>query len=302
VPLFLHKRKKELMRFAIFGNPSLSKLAGNEQNLFRLLDSFNDKIYVDDSYLQFLTKNTGWALPYTDIIKDNNFSADVVISIGGDGTFLRTATRVGSKGIPMIGVNTGRLGFLADITPDRMESVVRLIHDGNYALQKKNLLEICMEGLPEGFSPYALNDISILKHDISSMISIHTTVDDIPLITYQADGLVISTPTGSTAYSLSIGGPVITPGTNVIELTPVAPHSLTMRPIVLPNDQVISLSICSRSRSFLVSIDGHSFSCPDSTKIEIRRAPFQISVMKPDGQDFFSTLREKMMWGVDNRQ
>lgn len=290
------------MRFAIFGNPSLSKLAGNEQNLFRVLDSLKDKIFVDDTYLQFLKKNTNWSIPYTEVIKDNNFSADVVISIGGDGTFLRTASRVGSKGIPMIGINTGRLGFLADITADRMESVVRLIHDGKFTLQKKNLLEICMEDFPEGYSPYALNDISILKHDISSMISIQTAVDDIPLVTYQADGLVISTPTGSTAYSLSIGGPVITPGTNVIELTPVAPHSLTMRPIVLSHDQVISLSICSRSNSFLVSIDGHSFSCPDSRKIRIRRAPFQISLMKPDGQDFFSTLREKMMWGVDNRQ
>lgn len=290
------------MRFAIFGNPSLSKLTGNEQNLFRLLDSLKDEISVDDTYLQFLNKNTDWAIPYTDVIKDNDFSADVVISIGGDGTFLRTASRVGDKGIPMIGINTGRLGFLADVTSDRMESVVRLIHDGNYTLQKKNLLEICMEGLPKGYSPYALNDIAILKHDISSMISIRTEVDGIPLVTYQADGLVISTPTGSTAYSLSIGGPVITPGTNVFELTPVAPHSLTMRPIVLSHDQVISLSIMSRSNSFLVSIDGHSFSCPDNTKIEIRRAPFQISVMKPDGQDFFSTLREKMIWGVDNRQ
>ncbi len=290
------------MRFAIFGNPSISKLTGNEQNLFRLLDSLNDKIYVDQAYLQFLKQDMGLTIPYTDIIKDNSFSADVVISIGGDGTFLRTATRVGSKGIPMIGINTGRLGFLADITSDRMESVVRLIHEGHYTLEKKNLLEICMEGLPEECSPYALNDISILKHDISSMISIHTAVDNIPLVTYQADGLVISTPTGSTAYSLSIGGPVLTPGTNVIELTPVAPHSLTMRPIVLSHDQIISLSISSRSHSFLVSVDGHSFSCPDSTKIEIRRAPFQLSVMKPDGQDFFSTLRAKMMWGVDNRQ
>ena len=134
------------------------------------------------------------------------------------------------------------------------------------------------------------------------MIQIETSVGGTHMITYQADGLVVATPTGSTAYSLSVGGPIIAPGTNVICLTPVAPHSLTMRPLVLPADETIRLNVESRSHSFLVSIDGNSFSCPEHTAIEISRAPYKISVIKPAKGDFFATLREKMLWGTDSRK
>ena len=202
----------------------------------------------------------------------------------------------------MVGINTGRLGFLADITTDRITDAITRIHNGDYTLEERNLLQINMEGLPEGHTPYALNDIAILKHDISSMIQVATSVGGTPMITYQADGLVVATPTGSTAYSLSVGGPIIAPGTNVICLTPVAPHSLTMRPLVLPAAETIHLDVTSRSHSFLVSIDGNSFSCPEHTAIEISRAPFKISVIKPAKGDFFATLREKMLWGTDSRK
>ncbi len=290
------------MKFAIFGNPSSDKTCGHEQQLFNLLHSLGDTIAVESRYKDFLTGVMGMDIPYDTLITDDDFQADAVISIGGDGTFLRTATRVGNKAIPMVGINTGRLGFLADITCDRVEEAIRLIHTGQYSLERRNLLEVNMAGIPQGHTPYALNDIAILKHDISSMISISTKVGGTPMINYLADGLVISTPTGSTAYSLSVGGPIIAPGTNVICLTPVAPHSLTMRPLVLPSDQTIRLDVESRSHSFLVSIDGNSFSCPEHTIIEISRAPFQINVIKPRGGDFFSTLREKMLWGTDSRK
>ena len=290
------------MKFAIFGNPSSDKTCGHEQQLFNLLHSLGDTIAVESRYQDFLTGVMGMDIPYDTLITDDDFQADAVISIGGDGTFLRTATRVGNKAIPMVGINTGRLGFLADITCDRVEEAIRLIHTGQYSLERRNLLEVNMAGIPQGHTPYALNDIAILKHDISSMISISTKVGGTPMINYLADGLVISTPTGSTAYSLSVGGPIIAPGTNVICLTPVAPHSLTMRPLVLPSDQTIRLDVESRSHSFLVSIDGNSFSCPEHTIIEISRAPFQINVIKPRGGDFFSTLREKMLWGTDSRK
>jgi NAD+ kinase len=290
------------MRFAIFGNPSADKFCGHEQQFFNLLRSLGDEISIDSRYHEFLTRKMGLDIPYDSLFEGTDFTADAVISIGGDGTFLRTATRVGSKGIPMVGINTGRLGFLADITCSRMEDAIRLILDGKYTLEKRNLLQISMDGLPLGHTPYALNDIAILKHDISSMIQVATSVGGTPMITYQADGLVVATPTGSTAYSLSVGGPIIAPGTNVICLTPVAPHSLTMRPLVLSADQTIRLDVASRSHSFLVSIDGNSFSCPEHTAIEISRAPFQISVIKPDGGDFFNTLREKMLWGTDSRK
>lgn len=290
------------MKFAIFGNPSSAKICGHERQFFDLIRSLGDEIAVDSRYLQFLTTTLGLDIPYDSVIENDDFTADAVISVGGDGTFLRTATRVGSKGIPMVGINTGRLGFLADITSDRITDAVTRIHNGDFTLEERNLLQINMKGLPEGHTPYALNDIAILKHDISSMIQIATSVGGTPMITYQADGLVVATPTGSTAYSLSVGGPIIAPGTNVICLTPVAPHSLTMRPLVLPADETIHLDITSRSHSFLVSIDGNSFSCPEHTAIEISRAPFRISVIKPAKGDFFATLRQKMLWGTDSRK
>ena len=290
------------MKIAIFGNPSADKTCGHEQQLFNLLRSFGDEISVESRYLRFLTSDMGWDIPHDSVIPSDDFQADAVISIGGDGTFLRTATRVGSKGIPMVGINTGRLGFLADITSDRITDAITRIHNGDYTLEERNLLQISMEGLPAGHTPYALNDIAILKHDISSMIRIATSVGGTPMITYQADGLVVATPTGSTAYSLSVGGPIIAPGTDVICLTPVAPHSLTMRPLVLPAGETIRLDVTSRSHSFLVSIDGNSFSCPEHTVIEISRAPFRISVIKPAKGDFFATLREKMLWGTDSRK
>lgn len=290
------------MRFAIFGNPSTAKTCGHELQFFNLLRSLGDQIAVDSRYYEFLTHTMGLDIPYDTIFEGNDFTADAVISIGGDGTFLRTATRVGNKGIPMVGINTGRLGFLADITTDRISDAITRIHNGDYTLEERNLLQLSMEGLPEGHTPYALNDIAILKHDISSMIRISTSVGGTPMITYQADGLVVATPTGSTAYSLSVGGPIIAPGTNVICLTPVAPHSLTMRPLVLPAGETIHLDVTSRSHSFLVSIDGNSFSCPEHTAIEISRAPFKISVIKPAKGDFFATLRAKMLWGTDSRK
>ena len=290
------------MKIAIFGNPSADKTCGHEQQLFGLLHSLGDEIAVESRYYRFLTTEMGWEIPHERVIEGDDFQADAVISIGGDGTFLRTATRVGSKGIPMVGVNTGRLGFLADITTDRITDAITRIHNGDYTLEERNLLQISMDGLPQGHTPYALNDIAILKHDISSMIQVATSVGGTPMITYQADGLVVATPTGSTAYSLSVGGPIIAPGTNVICLTPVAPHSLTMRPLVLPAGETIHLDVSSRSHSFLVSIDGNSFSCPEHTAIEISRAPFRISVIKPAKGDFFATLRAKMFWGNDSRK
>ncbi|MBO4499375.1 MAG: NAD kinase [Bacteroidaceae bacterium] len=290
------------MHFAIFGNPSPGRHNGNEHRFFDLLHSYGDNIAVEKEYLTFLQDEMKWNLPFAQSIESEDFQADVVISIGGDGTFLRTAAHVGSKEIPMVGINTGHLGFLADITEDKAGNAIRMIHNGQYTLEKRSLLEISTDRIPKGVRPFALNDIAVLKHDVSSMISIHALVDGQPLTTYMADGLVVATPTGSTAYSLSVGGPVIAPGTDVMELTPVAPHSLTMRPLILQNSRIITLNIESRSHNFLLSIDGRSFSCPDGTEIKIRRAPFHINVIKPEGSEFFSTLREKMMWGADSRR
>lgn len=290
------------MRFAIFGNSVHAQQSAIIYELVDQLKSYGDLLLAEQTYMLLLKEQYGRDLPCDEIIRDDNFQADAVLSIGGDGTFLRTAARVGSKEIPIIGINTGRLGFLADITTERAGQAIALIHNGKYSLEKRSLIELEMNGIPENVPHYALNDIAVLKHDISSMINIETSIDGNYLTTYMADGLVIATPTGSTAYSLSVGGPVIAPGTDVIELIPVAPHSLTMRPLIVQNSRKIAINVESRSHNFLVSVDGHSFSCAEGTAIGIRRAPFHISVIKPEGSDFFSTLREKMMWGTDIRK
>ena len=221
--------------------------------------------------------------------------------MGGDGTFLEAARRVGKKEIPILGVNMGRLGFLADVSPNDIEDVVEHLYKGEYAIEARSVIEVT---LPDGnlnVYPYALNEVAVLKHDNSSMISIDVRINGEHLTTYQADGLIISTPTGSTGYALSVGGPIIVPQAGIFSITPVAPHSLNMRPLALRDNAVIELSVESRSHNFLVAIDGRSESCPVSTRLIIRKAPYQVRVFQRQNHSFFNTLRNKLMWGADPR-
>lgn len=235
------------------------------------------------------------------LLDGDDFTADMVISIGGDGTFLKAARRVGRKGIPILGINTGRLGFLADISPEEMEETFNEIHAGRYSVEERSVLQLICNDTHLQECPYALNEIAVLKRDSSSMISIRTAINGAFLNTYQADGLVIATPTGSTAYSLSVGGPIIVPHSNTIAITPVAPHSLNVRPIVIRDDWEITLDVESRSHNFLVAIDGRSETCKETTQLTIRRADYSVKVVKRFNHVFFDTLRTKMMWGADGR-
>lgn len=289
------------MRFALFGKSGQEVLSQGEKDLLECLASYKDELLIETGYLNLIRQSLGHDYKPAGEICDRDFSADFALSIGGDGTFLRTAGQVAHKNIPILGINRGRLGFLAYIPSDLAAAAIRTIHDGTYQIVGRNLLELGMDSVSEDIPRYALNDISVLKHDMSSMISINTKVNGQHLVTYMADGLVVSTPTGSTAYSLSIGGAIIDPATNVIELTPVAPHNLSMRPIVLQDSSVITINVNSRSHKFLISVDGHSFSASEEQSITIRRAPYQIRTVQPKGSDFFTALREKMNWGVDQR-
>ena len=225
----------------------------------------------------------------------------MVISLGGDGTFLKAASRVGNKGIPILGINTGRLGFLADISPEEMEETFNEIDEHRYRIEERSVLQLKCDHPRLAREPYALNEIAVLKRDSSSMITIRATIDGMPLATYQADGLIVATPTGSTAYSLSVGGPIIAPDSKTIALTPVAPHSLNIRPIVICDDREITLDVESRSHNFLVAIDGRSESCRETTRLTIAKAAHTIKVVKRVNHRFFDTLRNKMMWGADVR-
>ena len=265
------------------------------------------RVVIDEEYYHFINEmcNVHRILDaekdrFTTFVGDD-FEADFAISMGGDGTFLKTACRVGAKHIPILGVNMGRLGFLADITPDDIESCLQALHDDDYAVEGRAVIQVQADGQPLNECSYALNDVAILKRDTAAMISIRTSINGEYLTTYQADGLIVSTPTGSTAYSLSNGGPVIVPGTGVLVMTAVAPHSLNIRPVVIPDNAVITLDVESRSHSFLVATDGRSEKCGEGTCITLRRAPYNIQVVKRSSTRYFSTLREKLMWGADVR-
>lgn len=289
------------MKFAIFGNTFQAKKSSHASALFHLLEKKGAEIYVCRDFYQFLAKELHLHLDSCHLFDGDDFEADMVISLGGDGTFLKAASRVGRKGIPILGINTGRLGFLADISPEEIEATFDEIYSGRYNVEERSVLQLSCDGQRLQMPPYALNEIAILKRDSSSMISIRTSINGAYLNTYQADGLVIATPTGSTAYSLSVGGPIIVPHSNTIAITAVAPHSLNVRPIVIRDDWEITLDVESRNHNFLVAIDGRSESCEETTQLTIRKADYTVKVVKRFSHVFFDTLRSKMMWGADPR-
>ena len=283
------------LRFALFGNIYQAKKSAAIQNVLSSLTEFGAKLFIDAEYFRFLKDDQQLDVPAAETFDGNDFEADFAISMGGDGTFLKTAERIGQKAVPILGVNMGRLGFLADIVPEDIEACLQALHKGDYVVEQRAMIEV----MPFGW--YALNDVAILKRDSASMISVKASINGEYLTTYQADGLIVSTPTGSTAYSLSNGGPIIVPGTKVLAMTAVAPHSLNVRPIVIPDTAEITFDVESRSHSFLVAVDGRSEKCREGTRLTLRRAPFNIHMVKRNDKQYFSTLREKMMWGADIR-
>ena len=264
------------MRFALFGNTYQAKKSLHAEQLFSLLDRHRAELCISREFHDFLTQDVRLPLPRLELFDDDRFQADMVISLGGDGTFLKAASRVGDKGIPILGIN-------------------------RYRIEERSVLQLRCNDPRLTREPYALNEIAVLKRDSSSMITIRASVGGMPLATYQADGLIVATPTGSTAYSLSVGGPIIAPDSKTIALTPVAPHSLNIRPIVICDDREITLDVESRSHNFLVAIDGRSESCRETTRLTIAKAAHTVKVVKRVNHRFFDTLRNKMMWGADVR-
>lgn len=278
------------LKFEIFADKfRKEQLASTIRQIRNFLSSHGAEV-VDDEISIFSIQNS---------VDDD---IDFVISLGGDGTFLKAASRVGDRQIPIIGVNMGRLGFLADILPSEIEEALTNVLEGKYTIEDHTVIQAeAIGGEFEG-SPFALNDIAVLKRDSASMISIKARINGDFLVTYQADGLIVTTPTGSTAYNLSNGGPIIVPQSGSLCITPVAPHSLNIRPIVINDDVTIDLEVESRNHHFLVAVDGRSNKMAEGTKIIIRKAPYAVKIVKQNGQRYFSTLREKLMWGADTRQ
>lgn len=290
------------MRIAVFGNVFQQKKSASARNLLVLLQKEGDKILIDEAFHHYLQDELQLNLPPCEIIRGESFQADVAVSMGGDGTFLEAARRVGNKEIPILGVNMGRLGYLSDFQPEEMAEALSQLRLGRLRTESRSVLQVGYSlGEPQGY-PFALNEVAVLKRDNSSMISISVRLDGEYLTTYQADGLIVSTPTGSTGYALSVGGPIVSPNCATLGLVPVAPHSLNVRPLTIPDDTEVTLSVESRSRNFLVAIDGRSESCGNQVKLTIRRANYQIHVLKHPEGSFFRTIRDKLMWGADARR
>ncbi len=289
------------LRFAIFGNIYQPKKSISIQKLIDSLTQRQAVICIEREFYTFLTERRLLPLTEVEVFEGRDFQADFVVSMGGDGTFLRAASMVGNKQIPILGINTGRLGFLADVNAQEIEYTIKALYEGDYAVETRSVIQVEADGQPLHGFDCALNDVAILKRDNASMITIHATINGDYLTTYQADGLIVSTPTGSTAYSLSNGGPIIVPGTHVFSMTAVAPHSLNVRPIVFSEDSEIHLTVESRTHNYLVALDGRSEKLADTTRLILRKAPYRVKVIKRAGSKYFRTLREKMMWGADQR-
>ena len=256
--------------------------------------------------------------PFLDYIKSSHFNtfnfetysnseeliskADVVICLGGDGTMLETLEFVRKSGIPVLGVNTGRLGFLATVYKEDFTKAIKLLAKEKYTLDKRELIEL--NNGTDYFKDvnYALNECTIHKKESSPMININTYVDGVFLNSYFADGLIVSTPTGSTAYSLSCGGPIMVPDSENFIITPIAPHNLNVRPIVISNNKLISFKVSGRSDSFNVSLDSRTQTFQNQSELIIKKANFKFNMINLEGQHFFETLRNKLLWGIDKRQ
>ncbi len=223
--------------------------------------------------------------------------ADVAISFGGDGTFLRTARRLEATEIPIAGINTGNLGYLAHFSLEESNLLLEGIRNNTLKIQPRRLIKVSGKGIPEGFLCCALNEIAVLKDDTASMINVNVELDGFFLADYRADGLIVSTATGSTAYNLSVGGPILQPELDCMVLAPVAPHSLTLRPIVVAGNSVLRLVMSSRTGSYRLSVDGYSVTMKDRDILEVKVAPYVVNLLSPHDDTFAASLREKLLWG-----
>ncbi|MCL1938943.1 MAG: NAD kinase [Candidatus Azobacteroides sp.] len=293
---------EKLKTIGIFGNDYQAGKQNFIRDIFDYLQKRGTEVWVEQYFYHYLFKTFAFTPSIEGMITEMPFPLDMVFSLGGDGTFLRTAAWVGRQNIPILGINIGRLGFLADTNASEIIETLDEIFKGEYRLEERSLLQL--ESSCHFHDPYnyALNEIAALKRDTSSMISILTYLNDEFLTEYLSDGLLLATPTGSTAYNLSVNGPIIIPQSKNFVLSPVASHSLNMRPLVIPEDYKIRFRIESRSKNFLVSLDGRSEVFPSGSELYIQKADFTIPVVKRFCQNFYETLRKKLFWGADARE
>jgi len=291
------------MRVALYSKKLTKQTVPLFQLLIRTMTDFGWTVVVEANLREQLIQKANITAPIEEFTSYLDFQTgiDMAFSIGGDGTFIKTVSYIRDSNVPIIGINSGRLGFLANIGIDFFDEAMQMVRDKRYDFQKRSLLRVETERNIFGSENVALNEVTLLKKETSSMITVHAYLDNMYLNSYWADGLIVSTPTGSTAYNLSCGGPIVTPGCQVHILTPIAPHNLNVRPVVVPDKLPIRLSVEGRERNFLLSLDGSSKNIRQSEEVIIHKADYMINVVKLEDTNFLDTIRNKMLWGIDKR-
>lgn len=293
------------MKVAIFGQYYQNDTRPIIRDIFLFFNNNNVELVIEEKFLKILYDEEILKKEYKTFndYKCLNSSFDLLISIGGDGTILRAATYVRDSGIPILGINAGRLGFLAKVQKENIETFLQIVLKKEYTLSERTLLSL--ECNPENKQinelNFAMNEVTVSRKDTTSMITIDTSLNGEHLNSYWADGLIISTPTGSTGYSLSCGGPVLTPEVKGLVITPIAPHNLNARPLVIPDDTEIKLKVSGREEQYLVSLDSRIATLNNYAELTIRKTPFKINMVEIPNETFLKTLRNKLLWGEDKR-
>ena len=271
------------------------------RRLFNELSDNQVEIAVYQPFADLVKTFVPEGVNYTVFHSHDDLNADILFSIGGDGTILDTVPFVRDSGMPVLGINMGRLGFLSSISKNEIGEAVKSVLAGDYSVEHRTLLELVAPENVFGDVRYALNELNVIRNPEHSLLAIKVFVDDVYLNTYWGDGILLATPTGSTAYSLSAGGPIIAPNAKNFVITPIATHNLTVRPVVIPDDSVIRIQVEGRERKFVFSMDSRNCTLDTSVQLEVRKAHFCLNLVRMRGEDFFGTIRNKLMWGKDNR-
>lgn len=285
-----------MKRVVIFGNSYQRGDVTDVLGLIKHLQARGVEVAVEREFYDYLSAGQE-ALDLAAFDASDVPDADMALSLGGDGTFLTTVMWVSRQGMPILGINLGHLGYLTAGNLDRRGNVIDDVLAGNYRIEERTMLQVSCDATDISH-PWALNEVAILRHETSSMLDMETTLRGRELTTYRGDGLIVSTPTGSTAYNMSVGGPILEPTTSCLVLSPISPHSLTMRPLVVRDDSEIEVRTHSRATHYEVSIDGEVTLCPTGSTLTIKRASYCARVVQLQGNNFASTLRQKLLWGT----
>ncbi|HIE45239.1 MAG TPA: NAD kinase [Flavobacteriaceae bacterium] len=292
------------MKIAVYGQYYKEEVSIYVEQLFHVLYNNNIEVVIEKEFYKFIQKQSKLPQTYSTFGNHQDIkNIDVLFTVGGDGTFLRSIAYVKNLNIPILGLNVGRLGFLANVQKEEIDKAIKALINKEYTIIERSLLQVKTIPEMEEFTKFnvALNEITIVRKNSTAMITVKTYLDDEFLTSYWADGLIIATPTGSTGYSLSCGGPVISPTSKNIILTPIAPHNLNARPLVIPDETKIKLKVIGREKHALLSLDSRIVTIPNNADVFIKKADYTIKTIQLHNQTFLKTLREKLLWGEDVR-